>query len=174
MSFHQRESERRTVAIFIVPYWGLWHWVDRPASLCNLTGRYDNPKPHSTLFPPVGDYMNWASCQWGSGLCRYTFVLPQTVTPTTPLPPRRSVDYLQTHSDNLAGAFTEPKSMVFTHENIWIKVENHNFSPSVKHKEITVNDVNALLQQFKGTVSRDFLLLVFFLNQFPPSLWLYH
>ncbi len=26
----------------------------------------------------------------------------------------------------------------------------------------------------KGTVSRDFLLLVFFLNQFPPSLWLYH
>ncbi len=26
---------------------------------------------------------------------------------------------------------------------------------------------------FKGTVSRDFLLLVFFLNQFPPSLWLY-
>jgi hypothetical protein len=28
--------------------------------------------------------------------------------------------------------------------------------------------------RFKGTVSRDFLLLVFFLNQFPPSLWLYH
>ncbi len=27
---------------------------------------------------------------------------------------------------------------------------------------------------FKGTVSRDFLLLVFFLNKFPPSLWLYH
>ncbi len=26
----------------------------------------------------------------------------------------------------------------------------------------------------KGTVSRDFLLLVLFLNQFPPSLWLYH
>ncbi len=26
----------------------------------------------------------------------------------------------------------------------------------------------------KGTVSRDFLLLVFFLNQFPPSLWLYY
>jgi hypothetical protein len=24
--------------------------------------------------------------------------------------------------------------------------------------------------EFKGTVSRDFLLLVFFLNQFPPSL----
>ncbi len=30
------------------------------------------------------------------------------------------------------------------------------------------------LSHFKGTVSRDFLLLVFFLNQFPPSLWLYH
>ncbi len=27
---------------------------------------------------------------------------------------------------------------------------------------------------FKGTVSRDFLLLVFFLNQFPPSLGLYY
>ena len=28
--------------------------------------------------------------------------------------------------------------------------------------------------RLKGTVSRDFLLLVFFMNQFPPSLWLYH
>ncbi len=27
---------------------------------------------------------------------------------------------------------------------------------------------------FKGTVSRDFLLLVFFMNQFPPSPWVYH
>jgi hypothetical protein len=27
-----------------------------------------------------------------------------------------------------------------------------------------------LIWVFKGTVSRDFLLLVFFLNQFPPSL----
>jgi len=26
----------------------------------------------------------------------------------------------------------------------------------------------------KGTVSRDFLLLVFFMNQFPPSPWVYH
>ncbi len=26
----------------------------------------------------------------------------------------------------------------------------------------------------KGTVSRDFMLLVFFMNQFPPSPWLYH
>jgi hypothetical protein len=25
------------------------------------------------------------------------------------------------------------------------------------------------LRHFKGTVSRDFLLLVFFINQFPPS-----
>ncbi len=30
----------------------------------------------------------------------------------------------------------------------------------------------AMLSLLKGTVSRDFLLLVFFLNQFPPSLWL--
>ncbi len=30
------------------------------------------------------------------------------------------------------------------------------------------------LNCLKGTVSRDFLLLVFFLNQFPPRLWLYH
>jgi hypothetical protein len=27
---------------------------------------------------------------------------------------------------------------------------------------------------FKGTVSRDFRLLVFFMNQFPPSPWVYH
>ncbi len=27
---------------------------------------------------------------------------------------------------------------------------------------------------FKGTVSRDFLLLVFFTNQFPPSPWVFH
>ena len=26
----------------------------------------------------------------------------------------------------------------------------------------------------KGTVSRDFSLLVFFINQFPPSIWVYH
>ncbi len=31
-----------------------------------------------------------------------------------------------------------------------------------------------LCRWFKGTVSREFLLLVFFLYQFPPSLWLYH
>jgi hypothetical protein len=27
---------------------------------------------------------------------------------------------------------------------------------------------------FKGTVSRDFRLLVFFMDQFPPSIWVYH
>jgi hypothetical protein len=31
-----------------------------------------------------------------------------------------------------------------------------------------------LFQYFKGTVSRDFLLLVFFMNQFPPSLRVSH
>jgi hypothetical protein len=30
------------------------------------------------------------------------------------------------------------------------------------------------LEAIKGTVSRDFLLLVFFINQFPPSPWLCH
>ncbi len=34
--------------------------------------------------------------------------------------------------------------------------------------------IGLFLGKVKGTVSRDFLLLVFFLNQFPPSLWLYH
>ncbi len=36
------------------------------------------------------------------------------------------------------------------------------------------NKIQGRLLDFKGTVSRDFLLLVFFLNQFPPSIWLYH
>ncbi len=31
-----------------------------------------------------------------------------------------------------------------------------------------------LFRQFKGTVSRDFLLLVFFMNQFPPSPRVFH
>jgi hypothetical protein len=30
------------------------------------------------------------------------------------------------------------------------------------------------LSRIKGTVSRDFRLLVFFMNQFPPSIWVYH
>jgi hypothetical protein len=32
----------------------------------------------------------------------------------------------------------------------------------------------AYLDTFKGTVSRDFLLLVFFMNQFPPSPRVFH
>jgi hypothetical protein len=31
-----------------------------------------------------------------------------------------------------------------------------------------------IVLQCKGTVSRDFRLLVFFMNQFPPSPWVYH
>ena len=38
------------------------------------------------------------------------------------------------------------------------------------HHNIFLKRVSASI--FKGTVSQDFLLLVFFLNQFPPSLWL--
>ncbi len=37
----------------------------------------------------------------------------------------------------------------------------------ISHKQSTRNPL-------KGTVSRDFLLLVFFMNQFPPSPWVYH
>ncbi len=34
--------------------------------------------------------------------------------------------------------------------------------------------VRSLAQHLKGTVPRDFWLLVFYMDQFPPSLWLYH
>jgi hypothetical protein len=41
-------------------------------------------------------------------------------------------------------------------------------------KEYFFSSYWQFLLTFKGTVSRDFLLLVFFMNQFPSSPWVYH
>ncbi len=43
-----------------------------------------------------------------------------------------------------------------------------------KSTVLSTPDAKKLANTFKGTVSRDFLLLVFFMNQFPPSPWVYH
>jgi hypothetical protein len=40
--------------------------------------------------------------------------------------------------------------------------------------QLKVAWVGMLGWEFKGTVSRDFRLLVFFMDQFPPSPWVYH
>ncbi len=41
----------------------------RPASLCSLTGRYDNPMPESTLSPAVSDY-EFGYCSLARGVRR--------------------------------------------------------------------------------------------------------
>ncbi len=51
---------------------------------------------------------------------------------------------------------------------------NTNLQWSCEPTQIGMDEVTIKTPILKGTVSRDFLLLVFFFNQFPPSLWLYH
>jgi hypothetical protein len=41
--------------------------------------------------------------------------------------------------------------------------------PVFIHQHEKWREIKTITSSFKGTVSRDFLLLVFFLNQFPPS-----
>jgi hypothetical protein len=38
----------------------------RPVSLCSLAGRYDNPMPESTFFPPVRDFEFGFCIPWRS------------------------------------------------------------------------------------------------------------
>jgi hypothetical protein len=53
----------------------------------------------------------------------------------------------------------------------------------MKNSSVHIKSINLILQSknniswnisFKGTVPRDFRLQVFYMDQFPPSPWLYH
>ena len=55
----------------------------------------------------------------------------------------------------------------------WQALSTHHVHVQLRHPtfQAHLHQVTILLDApFKGTVSRDFLLLVFFSNQFPPSL----
>ncbi len=60
---------------------------------------------------------------------------------------------------------------VFLVLNLRRYIKEYNNTGEVKYHENCIKLLNPrnILSYIKGTVSRDFLLLVFFMNQFPPS-----
>jgi hypothetical protein len=106
----------------------------------------------------------------------FTWVMAQLATGTLPLPP---ISFNDTGNNFFAGVVDTSDKHSFAYgisSRIFEKIQN---GPIGGARGTLIHEKNLKSNiwcqtPFKGTVSRDFRLLVFFMNQFPPSPSVHH